>query len=145
MSGATCGTLRSSAAHTLGPGRKCSKHHRLVFNSRNEGLEWVEGYFEHFLPSPAMATRVSEVSAGQRTVRRSPHEICTPGTARWPTLRVSSTGCVTSRQSLTLVHFSAAQPERFSRHALGGFSDKTGQNGDKTVTKRDKTVTNDSN
>ena len=36
----------------LGPGRKCSKHQGLAFNSGNDGLKWIEGYFEHFLPSP---------------------------------------------------------------------------------------------
>jgi len=40
------------------PGRKCSKYQMLEFNSRIDGLECVEGRFEHFLPSPTgMATR----------------------------------------------------------------------------------------
>ena len=37
----------------VGPGRKCSKYKTMEFNSRIEGLNYVEGHFEHFLPSPA--------------------------------------------------------------------------------------------
>jgi len=36
----------------LGPGRKCSKYQMMEFNSRIDGLNYVEGHFEHFLPSP---------------------------------------------------------------------------------------------
>ena len=38
-------TLTLPPALEVGPGRNCSKHHRLEFDSRNEGLKWVEGYF----------------------------------------------------------------------------------------------------
>jgi hypothetical protein len=36
----------------LGPGRKCSKNHKMEINSRNKGLKSVEWHFEHFPPSP---------------------------------------------------------------------------------------------
>mmetsp|Transcript_16655 Transcript_16655/g.40826 ORF Transcript_16655/g.40826 Transcript_16655/m.40826 type:complete len:676 (-) Transcript_16655:727-2754(-) len=45
----------------------------------------------------SMPTRLSELSAGHRTVSRSPQEICTPGTARWPTLSACSSGWLSTR------------------------------------------------
>ena len=36
----------------VGPGRKCSKCQTMGINSRIDGLECVEGHFEHFLAKP---------------------------------------------------------------------------------------------
>ena len=66
----------------VGPGRCWEERHRMPFNSRNEGIQCVEGHLEQLLVG-------RRVRWWRRRCRRPPHS-CTPS---WRTARRGAAAC----------------------------------------------------